>query len=737
MDAPGYNIFVAGPPGAGKSSHCRILLTKRAREEAVPADWCYVFNFKDSDQPVALSLPAGTAPAFARHMDGLVRGLQEAVPRAFESQDYARQRQELIQSTRQHIGGMMATVEQAAASDGFVVRQTEQGAFTLHLREDAVAPGSPHQLDQDQRRELENRASELQARLSDAMRTAWVLEQELQKQLHTLDGRQASFTVEPALAALKEKYAGEPAVLAHLGEVGRDMVEHIELFRARGEDGPPARSLNRYRVNVLVSNEGPGAPVVIEHSPTYQNLGGKVDYTGQEMLTDHTMIKAGALHRANGGYLMVQAEHLLRSGFTWDAFKRALLNQEVRIEPPPDQPRLVNAPTLKPQPVPLRVKVVLLGSALVHHQLYAVDEEFRKLFKVKAEFDTSMEWNDESIGRYAAFIASVCAREDLRHFSPAAVARVIEHSARLAEDQEKLSTRFNEVVEVLYEANAWAGRSGASVVDGDHVIRAVREKAARSALSEERTHEAFRRGHLLVDVAGSVAGQVNGLTVVHMGDYAFGLPSRITAQVFMGRKGIVHIERERGVSGSIHQKGVLTLAGYLGGTYALDKPLSLSASLCFEQLYSLVDGDSASSAELFALLSALADLPVNQGIAVTGSVDQRGMIQPVGGVSHKVEGFFRVCKNRGLTGGQGVIIPHQNVVNLMLDPEVVAAVEAGQFHVWAIENVDQGIEILTGVPAGAPAADGSFDPETVHERVHQRLERLARGMLYWDGREGE
>jgi predicted ATP-dependent protease len=492
----------------------------------------------------------------------------------------------------------------------------------------------------------------------------------------------------------------------------------------------------RYQVHVLVTHgDQQSAPVVFETNPTYANLFGRLDQSAQ--VTDPAesiaFLSPGALHRASGGYLILQMEDLLKYPAVWDTLKRSLLTREVAIQAVPDQPRLMGGPLLRPEPVPIAVKVILIGGSDVYAFLWSRDETFRKLFKVKVEFDPILEWNAETLRAYLSFLGTRCRQEGLPHLDRGGVGLLIEYAARLAEDQRKISAQFNQVLEVLYEASALAQADQAEHVTETHVAQAIRDKRARSALVEERFQEMIGRGHLLIGVDGSAVGQVNGLSVYTLGEFSFGVPSRVTARIWMGRRGIVHIEKETMMSGQIHNKGVLTLSGFFGERFAQDKPLSVSASLSFEQLYGGVEGDSASSTELFALLSAIAEAPIDQGIGVTGSVNQAGEIQPVGGVNQKVEGFFRTCRTKGLTGRQGVILPIQNVENLMLDREVVEAVRAGQFHVWAVSTVEEGIEILTGIPAGVRQPDGQYPPDTIFGRVDRRLRSMAEGLRAFDG----
>jgi lon-related putative ATP-dependent protease len=512
--------------------------------------------------------------------------------------------------------------------------------------------------------------------------------------------------------------------------MSEDVVAHRADFRSSesfDSDGRPVEQVpSRYRVNVLVTGEGDGgAAVVEENSPTYYNLLGRLEYrpVAGGAVTDHMLIRPGAVHRANGGYLVLQAMEVLLAPFAWEALKRTLRSQQATIENIGEQWTPVPAATLRPEPIPLDLKVIMIGSPLIYFLLYQYDEEFGKLFKVKAEFDVDMNADEEACQSYSAFMATYCRRHGLRPLSRDAAARVIDYGKRLAEDKGKLSTRFAQVADLLAEASFWAGQGEASVIEADHVEKALEQKEYRAERLEERVYELIERGDLLVDVAGAKAGQVNGLALMDLGDHAFGRPSRITAQVSPGRAGVVNIEREARLSGQIHQKAVMILSGYLTGTYGVEAPLSLSASIAFEQSYGPIEGDSASCAELYAILSGLARAPIRQGVAVTGSVDQYGHVQVIGGANHKIEGFYTACKLKGLTGEQGVLIPRQNIRGLMLKPEVVTAVEEGKFHIWAVSNVDEGIEVLTGVPAGSPE-----EPDTIHGRVRARLKEFSEAL---------
>jgi lon-related putative ATP-dependent protease len=566
-----------------------------------------------------------------------------------------------------------------------------------------------------------------------------------------MDRDVASYALSHPIEDLREKYHDLPEVVAHLDEVRDDILENLDQFRtepSEAEADPPALPFRRsdaqellarrYEANLVVDRVGAqGAPVVIELNPTYSNLFGRIEQEAQfgALVTDFSLIRGESLHRANGGYLVLPVEDLLRNPFAWEGLKRALENREILIEDAASQVGFITTKSLKPQPIPLRVKVILIGRPDLYQLLRAYDERFSELFKVKADFDSRMDRTEASIQDYAAFVCTVCEAEGLKHLDDGALAKVVEHGSRLVEDQEKLSTRFGEISDVIREASYYATAEDAPLVSAAHVQRAIEERFYRSNLIQERIQEMVKRGSILIDVTGQKVGQVNGLSVLGLGDISFGQPSRITASIALGRDGVMDIEREAEMGGPIHTKGVLILSGYLAEQYARNRPLSLSARLVFEQSYSGVDGDSASSTELYAILSSLADLPIKQGIAVTGSVNQKGEVQAIGGVNEKIEGFFEVCKAGGLTGKQGVMIPSSNVPNLMLKEEVVEAVRQGKFHVWPVRTIDEGIEILTGVPAGKRQADGTFETGRVHYLADRRLEELAETMCKFIGAE--
>ncbi len=736
---PGYNIYIAGPVGTGRTTYARQKIQSAAASRPVPPDWCYLYSFEQPDQPIAVALPPGQGAQFRREVEQLVGELKEGIRKLLASERFEARRSEVLQSFETQINGIWQGLETQARQLGFVLQRTPTGIVTIPVGPsgEAIAQELFATLPEAQREEIQKRGRELQDGVGDALRRVRSLEREARDAARELEQQAVRSTAGDPIRRLQEKYRGTSRLVEWLGELLADVVEHLDDFKEAEEPQIPfpmpmlvrrVDRLQRYQVNLLVDNSHlHGAPVIIEGNPTFYNLLGKVEYRGEfgALVTDFTMIKPGALQRANGGFLILQVKDVLLNPFTWEGLKRALKSREARIENIGDQFGAIPTATLRPEPIPLDVKVIIIGTTLLFQLLYVYDEDFRKLFKVKADFDIEVDRTPETMAHYAGAVAALCNRHGLRPFDRTGVARVLEHSARLAEHQEHLSTRFNDVVEIVFEADVWAAQAGHAVVTAADVVTAIREKIYRSNRVEEKLRDLVRRGQLLVDVAGAKPGQVNGLSVLQLGDYAFGHPSRITARTFVGSRGVVNIEREIELSGRIHSKGVAILAAYLGGKYAQDRPLSLNASLTFEQTYSEVDGDSASSTELYALLSELAGAPIEQGIAVTGSVNQKGEVQPIGGVNEKVEGYYQVCKVVGFTGTQGVMIPAQNLPNLMLREEVVEAVRAGAFHLYAVRTVDEGLEVLTGLPAGEAAADGSYPGGTLNHRVSQRLVSLA------------
>jgi len=742
ITSPGYNIYVSGLTGTGKTTVIKRFLDDIASSMPTPDDWCYVYNFRDPNSPLAFGLPAGKARMFKYEMDDLVEHLKTEIPKAFESKEYERSMNALIQENQERQQSLFNQLAEKARALGFAIELTKVGVSLVPIiHGKAITPEQYEVLDEATKKEIERRRAELQQDINAFLRQVRDVNRESREQVNELNRRVGMYVVGTRIEGIREQFGSFPHVAAYLDEVQNHILSHLDDFSEDSQKQEssagsqikleaPADPYLKYRVNILVDNTDlTGAPVIIETNPTYYNMFGRMERRAQlgTLLTDFTMIRAGACIRANGGFLVVNAHDVLMNFAVWETLKRMVKNREVRIEDLGEQYGIVPVAGMRPSPIPVDVKVIMIGTQWIYHLLYLLDEDFRKIFKVKADFDSEMRRDENALDGYASFISSRCHDEGLLHFDPSAVGQVVEYGARLVDDQRKLSARFSDMADIVREASFWARQEGAPVVSAAHVRRAVAEKHYRSNLIEERIQELINEGTLVVEVTGSKVGQVNGLSVIDLGDIRFGRPSRITVKTFMGKSGVVDIERESKMSGRIYDKGVLILNGLLGARYAQDVPLSLSASICFEQSYEGIDGDSASSTELYALLSSLAGVPITQEIAVTGSVDQHGMIQPIGGVNQKIEGFFDICKARGLTGRQGVMIPKKNEQNLMLRDDVIEAVAAGSFHIYSISTVDEGIEILTGMPAGE-RVNGSYPPGTINHLVQKRLREFAEGL---------
>ncbi|MCE1225767.1 MAG: AAA family ATPase [Geobacteraceae bacterium] len=733
----GFNLYISGQTGTGRTSTIRNLLRQRAKDEPTPDDWVYVYNFKDADNPISLSLPAGRGSELTADMKELVEAFKKDIPKALESKEYESRRTEVLEQYQTQSNELFDTLETESEKHGFVLQRTVSGLVIVPQKDDHNFTQEEYDaLSEEERAKLEEQGKLLTERLNDVLRQVRDNEKATKDALAQADRELGLSCLGHRLDPLREKYVGLEKVLEYLETVQEDILKNLEDFKPQPTQpqipglkiARQEPSFERYEVNLLVDNkETEGAPIVFESNPTYNNLFGRIEHVmqyGGVAVTDFTMIKAGALHRANGGYLVIDAREVLINPFVWDSLKRCIRTAEIRIEDVLEQYRFMTMVSLKPEPVPLSAKIVLVGTPWIYYLLYYQDPDYRKFFKVKAEFDSSVSRTPVVMQEYALFVATLCRDKKLLHFDRAGVACLLEYTARMVDDQQKLSSRFMEIADFVREASFWAERDGHEVITCSDVRRAAEEQLYRVNRIEERMQELFDDGTIMVDTDGAVVGQINGLSVISLGDHVFGRPSRITARVWLGQAGMVNVEREVKLSGPIHDKGVLILTGYLGGLFARNHPLSLSASICFEQNYDGVEGDSASSTELYALLSALSGLPIKQGIAVTGSVNQRGQIQPIGGVNHKIEGFYAVCKAKGLTGEQGVMIPKTNERHLMLKEEVVEAIAAGTFHLWSIETIEQGIEILTGVQAGTAAKNGSFPKGTVFYLVAQTLKKM-------------
>jgi len=743
----GYNIFVLGPQGAGRYTLIGEFLKRAAAAEPKPSDWCYVFNFAEAHKPKALRLPPGQGLPFRAAMAELVDDLRVALPAAFDAEDYQARRKLIETELKDRHDRGFATIREEAQKRGLAFGQAPTGfAFVPMHHGKPIEPEVFNALAHAEREAIGAHVREMEERLEELLRQSQIWQKETLERLRALNQQAAQRVVDHAIEPLKGNFAAFPDVVAYLGAVRDDLIHNVARFlraaaaAAAQASGAPAQPqsegsadddpapFRRYQVNVVVHNgEAAGAPVVYEDLPSAPGLIGRIEHAAQfgQLVTDFTLIKPGALHKANGGYLIIDVRKLLMQPFAYEELKRALLSHQIRIESLAQRMGYAQITTLEPEPIPLEVKVVLVGEPLLYYLLSANDPEFLELFKVQAELSDRMAFTPESAKSYARLIATLVRREQLRPFTAAAVARIFEHSGRMVDDRERLSSRFAYILDWLREADYWAGEEGARHADAVHVEQAIAARLRRADHIREVMHEQITRGHVLIDTAGAKAGQVNGLSVLQMGGFAFGKPSRISARVRLGRGEVVDIERRVELGGPLHSKGVLILAGYLGAKFAADAPLALSATLVFEQSYGGVDGDSASSAELYALLSALADAPIKQGFAVTGSVNQFGQVQAIGGVNEKIEGFFDVCAARGFAGGEGVLIPATNAVNLMLRRDVVEAVRAGRFVIYPVETIDQGIEILTGTQAGEADRTGAYPAGSINARVAARLAAFA------------
>jgi lon-related putative ATP-dependent protease len=754
MGVSGYNIFVLGPQGTGKTSYSQTVVSKAASKRDVPDDWCYINNFSEWDKPLAISLPAGQGKVFQKDMEKLITNLVVYIPKAFEGSNFQQQKDDIIQKTNKQMTEILRDIDKIARNAGFGIQQAAQRILLIPLVENRqITQEEFNKLTEEEREKIDEKRNKTAKEIDDRIKDGQMVQRLAEEKAVEIQKQTAKETAEPFIEQLKEKYKDFSEIVDYLDKVLKDAAEnHIifssvrhslnentitklqddsgsldgeekNIFEKAASAQDSKDPFTRYKVNLFINNENiKGAPVITESSPYYYNLFGKIEYKSHMMstMTDFTMIKPGAIHKANGGYLILQAKDLLMDPFAWGTLKKALKYKEAVVENIGEQSRYVPTVTLKPQPIPLNIKIILIGS-YYFYQFLAADEDFRKLFKVNVDFDVEMDRTQENIQNYVSFIASMCKNENLKHFNCEGLAKVVEYGSRLSDNQNKLSTRFNIVSEIVYEASALAEADNSEYVEGKHVNQAINNKKYRSNRIEEKMQEQIFNKKVLIDTEGAVVGQVNGLSVMGVSDYSFGLPSRITARTYTGKEGIINIERETKMSGNIHSKGVLTLNGYLGGKFAQEKPLGLTAQITFEQLYGGVEGDSASSAELYAILSSLSDVPIKQNLAVTGSVNQMGEIQPIGGVNEKIEGFFDICSLKGLTGDQGVIIPDSNIDNLMLKDEVTEAVNNNQFHIYAVKKIEEGIELLTGVKAGEKDIYGEYEKDSIFYLANNKI----------------
>lgn len=745
----GYNIYMSGPSGTGKTTYAKASTERLAATEDVPLDWCYVYNFQNPRSPLALSFPAGEGRKFRDDMNELVQLFQTELQKVFRTEDYEKQKTELLRGFDEKRDALMDQMSKEAAENDFQVKTTNSGIYFM-----PVVDGKPvgeeeyDDLAEDVKDVIEKNSQIVQEKASAIMRDIRELDKESKRCVDQLDYKVGMFAIGHHVSAVQEKYEQNEKAVAYINAVKEDVLENISQFFEDEEDGEeglasllpmlskkqPEDVTLKYKVNLIVDNsETEGAPVVTTFNPTYYNLVGEVEYDSEfgNLTTDFMKIKSGLFHKANGGYLIVQAQDILSAPQAWEALRRVIKTKEINMDAIREQLGTVVAPTLKPEPIPANIKIIMIGSSYYYELLSTYDEEFDKFFKIRADFDYEMPRSQENMLKIAQFIKGFTMREKTMDFDVSAVCAVVEYSSRSAERQNKLSTRFNHLAEILGEAAVWAKLDGAEMVTAKHVQKTIVEKEDRLRLYEEKLDEMLEENVIMIDVDGAEVGQINGLAVLDMGSYAFGNPSRITATTYVGKSGIVNIEKEARMSGQTHDKGVQIITGYLGQTYAQKFPLSLSCRVCFEQNYNGIDGDSASSTELYCILSSLAELPIRQDLAVTGSVNQKGEIQAIGGVTYKIEGFFDLCKKRGLTGKQGVIIPVSNIRDLVLKDEVVEAVKEGVFHIYPISTIDEGIALLMSTPAGEKDEKGEYPPDSVHGKVMAKLK------AFWKYAEGE
>lgn len=738
IDIKGYNLYLEGPTGIGKTIYARNKLETLAKTKPVPDDWCYVYNFVNPNEPVAISLPAKMGKEFKNDMAQFIENIKVEIKTAFNNQDFATEKANIEKSVEEKKIKMIEKLNKDAAKQGFEIKNTPSGIYFLPMiNGKTLSEDEFNALDEVTKNDFERRSVEIQKETIEVMSKIKELERKANERMSSWQNNIALFAVSIQINELRNKYKKFAKIQTFLRDVQKDILSNLSEFIAEPQQQPQMpmprndvlKPWQKYQVNLFVDNsELDGAPVIIDSNPSYYNLFGKLEYenTYGTLRTDFTLIKPGLIHKANGGYIVLQVRDLLTNPVIWDSFKRVLRTKTIYVDTLKDyQMNTVAIASLKPEPIPVSIKVLLIGPSNVYYQLLNFDEDFKKLFKVKVEFDEEAPRTDANMFKIAQFIHNFCEKEKAPHFNAGAVAEVIEYCSRCVENQNKLSTQLNDITELLGEACTWAKMDGAKTVTAAYVKKAVVERIERINKYDQRLVEMIQNGTIMIDTDGQKVGQINGLSIMSIGDYSFGKPAKITANTYVGKSGIVNVEREVELSGTSHSKGVMILAAYIGEKFAQERPLSLTASLCFEQMYNGVDGDSASSTELYAILSSLSDLPIKQNIAVTGSVNQKGEIQPIGGVTDKIEGFFSICKLRGLTGEQGVMIPYQNIRNLNLNDEVIKAVEDGMFHIYAIKNIDEGIELLTGVPAGKKNKNGEYTVGTVNYLVNEKLKKYS------------
>lgn len=742
VDVKGNNIYIEGPSGVGKTMYAKNSLDKIAIKKKVPNDWCYIYNFQNPNEPIAVSLPAGQGKEFQDNMEGFIKEVKKDIKKTFNADDFEKEKALIKKEFEEKREVVMTKLNEDSMKHGFQVKSAQNGIYMMPVIDGKIVQEEEFEKLEDKiKQEYEAKSVIVQQQIMDAISQIKQIERQSDKKVSEWQSNVALLTVNAHINYIKSKYKRNKKINQFLNDVKQDVLKNVSYFleedkAANANQAPQSPSQRRpdpclnYRVNLFIDNSNmEGCPVIMDSNYTYHNLFGKLEYENYygALKTDFTMLKPGLLQKANGGYIIFQAKDLLANGICYEELKRALRIKQIAIDNSYAEQRSSMAMiSLKPEPIPLDVKVILIGSASIYHTLLSMDSDFRKLFKIKVEFEETAPITEENVNKLARFVYTFCEQEELPQLDKSAMARLVEYASRLAGENEKISTRFNDLAQIIGEAGTWARLSKSKVVTSDFINKALAERTERIKKYDEKYVEMIKENTLLINTSGYLVGELNGLTVLTIGDYTFGKPAKITVNTYTGKSGIVNIEREVELSGSTHSKGVYILSGYLGELFAQDIPLCLTASICFEQLYNGVDGDSASSTELYGLLSSLSEIPINQSIAVTGSVNQKGQIQPIGGVNEKIEGFFQICKMRGLDGSHGVMIPVQNVNNLQLSDEVVEAVKNKQFHIYAVSTIEEGIEVLTGVPAGKRDKDGKFPAGTINYLAYEKLKRYAK-----------
>ena len=741
INVKGYNIYLEGPSGVGKTMYTKNYLESIAPKKKVPNDWCYIYNFQNPNEPIAVSLPAGQGKEFKESMDGFIKEVKKDIKKTFNADDFEKEKALIKKEFEEKRESLLTKLNEDSLKYGFHVKSAQNGIYMFPVVDGKVVQEEEFEkLDEEIKKQYEEKSVIVQQQIMEVIGQIKQIERESDKKVSEWQSNVALLTVNAHINYIKSKYKRNKKINQFLNDVKQDVLKNVSYFLEEDKPQQPQQAqpspmqrkqdpcLN-YRVNLFIDNSTrEGCPVIMDSNYTYQNLFGKLEYENYygSLKTDFTMLKPGLMHKANGGYIIFQAKDLLTNAMCYEELKRILRVKEIAIDNTMEQRSSMAMISLKPEPIPLDVKVILIGNASIYHTLLSMDSDFRKLFKIKVEFEETAPIDETNVNKLARFVHTFCEQEELPPLDKSAMARLVEFASRLAGDKDKLSTRFTDIGQVVGEAGTWAKLDKAKVVTKQYIDKALAERIDRIKKYDEKYTEMIKENTLLINTKGSLVGELNGLTVMTIGDYTFGKPSKITVNTYTGKGGVVNIEREVELSGSTHSKGVYILSGYLGEMFAQDMPLCLTASICFEQLYNGVDGDSASSTELYGLLSSLSGIPIKQSIAVTGSVNQKGQIQPIGGVNEKIEGYFQICKMRGLDGSHGVMIPVQNVNNLQLSDEIVDAVKNKKFHIYAVSTIEEGIEVLTGVPAGKKDKDGKFPAGTVNHLVYEKLKKYAK-----------